>query len=191
MNLLARPPSFQVAPQPDGTSLTGAPPLQADAAGDTAYLAYDSTPWGQVGIWSASSPNVFSISTAHNTATDLTTASDGSFSRCGQRRKHTNSRVVVDACGHSLAGRNRNGPESPAPSAPPATGIHRSVDIRDAHNGQLRLRVYLPEALAMLNTDGEGWHGISVTMPGSGVQTGITAMLRGKAATVAMKKETR
>jgi hypothetical protein len=46
-----------------------------------------------------------------------------------------------------------------APTAPPATGIHGGIDIRDAHSGQLRLRLYLPEAFAMLNTDVDGLHG--------------------------------
>jgi hypothetical protein len=45
------------------------------------------------------------------------------------------------------------------PAAPPATGIHGGIDIRDAHSGQLRLRVYLPEPFAMLNTDVDGLHG--------------------------------
>jgi hypothetical protein len=45
------------------------------------------------------------------------------------------------------------------PAAPPATGIRGGIDIRDAHSGQLRLRLYLPEAFAMLNTDVDGLHG--------------------------------
>jgi hypothetical protein len=45
------------------------------------------------------------------------------------------------------------------PAAPPATGIHGGVDVRGAHSGRLRLRVYLPEPLAMLNTDTDGLHG--------------------------------
>jgi len=49
--------------------------------------------------------------------------------------------------------------DGPAPAAPPATGIRGGVDIRDAISGQLRLRVYLPEAFAMLNTDLDGLHG--------------------------------
>jgi hypothetical protein len=33
------------------------------------------------------------------------------------------------------------------------------VDIVDAHSGQLRLRIFLPEPLAMLSTDIDGLHG--------------------------------
>jgi hypothetical protein len=45
------------------------------------------------------------------------------------------------------------------PPIPPATGAHGGIDIRDARNGQLRLRAYLPEPFAMLSTDVDGLHG--------------------------------
>jgi hypothetical protein len=46
-----------------------------------------------------------------------------------------------------------------APASPSAAGIHGGIDIRDAHSGQLRLRIYLPEPFAMLNSDVDGMHG--------------------------------
>jgi hypothetical protein len=49
--------------------------------------------------------------------------------------------------------------DGPPPAAPPATGIHGGIDIRDTHNGQLRLRICLPDPFAMLNTDVDGLHG--------------------------------
>ena len=58
--------------------------------------------------------------------------------------------------------------DGPPPAAPPATGIHGGIDIRDAHNGQLRLRVYLPEPFAMLNTDVDGLHGGFLTTDENG-----------------------
>lgn len=58
--------------------------------------------------------------------------------------------------------------DGPPPAAPPATGIHSGSDIRDAHTGQLRLRVYLPEAFAMLNTDIDGLHGGFLTTDENG-----------------------
>jgi hypothetical protein len=58
--------------------------------------------------------------------------------------------------------------DGPAPASPPATGIHGGIDIRDAHNGQLRLRIYLPEAFAMLNTDIDGLHGGFLTTDENG-----------------------
>jgi hypothetical protein len=53
--------------------------------------------------------------------------------------------------------------DGPPPSTPPATGIHGGIDIRDAHNGRLRLRVYLPEPFAMVFTDVDGLHGNFLT----------------------------
>ncbi|HEY2119324.1 MAG TPA: hypothetical protein VGH37_09090 [Candidatus Acidoferrum sp.] len=79
MNLLASPPTFQPAPQPEVTSITGAPLLQADIAGDTVYLAFRSSLGGPVAVWSASTPNAFQISTAKDTSSDLTTSSDGTL----------------------------------------------------------------------------------------------------------------
>jgi hypothetical protein len=43
-------------------------------------------------------------------------------------------------------------------------GIRGGVDIRDAHNGALSVRVYLPEPLAMLSTDIDGLHGGFLTV---------------------------
>jgi hypothetical protein len=54
------------------------------------------------------------------------------------------------------------------PAAPPATGIHGGIDIRDAHSGRLRMRVYLPEPFAMLSTDVDGLHGTFLTVDENG-----------------------
>jgi hypothetical protein len=53
--------------------------------------------------------------------------------------------------------------DGPAPAVPPPTGIHGGIEIRDAHNGNLRLRIQLPEPLAMLSTDVDGLHGSFLT----------------------------
>lgn len=47
--------------------------------------------------------------------------------------------------------------DGPPPSAPPAQGIRGGIDIRDAHSGRLRQRLYLPEPFAMLSTDVNGF----------------------------------
>ena len=251
MNLLASPPSFQPAPQPEVTALTGAPLLQSDTAGDSAYLAYASSPGGPIGLWNATTPNAFSISTAQDLATDLTTAGDGTL--FAVRAQNTTeireqsltlistpaapeietipNRVAVPGIALHPSGALLYEPflDGPPPAAPPAAGIHGGVDICDAHNGQLRLRVYLPQPFAMLNTDVDGLHGqfltidengqrlfalttnglsvvqlsrvplgigtlnpaagsaaggTTVTLRGSGFQSGITATLGGKSATV-------
>ena len=190
MNLLASPPIFAPAPQPEVTSLTGAPLLQADAAGDTAYLAYGTPPGGPVASWSASSPNAFALSSAAGVATDLSTAADGSL--FAVRSHNTNeirgpdltlssvsasaelesipNRVAVPGLVLHPSGALLYEPflDGSPPSAPPAIGIHGGIDIRDAHNGQLRLRVYLPEPFAMLDTDVDGLHGGFLTTDENG-----------------------
>ena len=163
VNLLASPPTFQPAPQPEVSSLTGTPLLQADAAGDVAYLAYDTSPGGPVALWNAATPNVFSISMANDAATDLVTASDGtSFAlRANNTTEIRGSnltllsipttpeletipgRVTVPGIALHPTGALTYEPflDGPAPAAPPATGIHGGIDICDAHSGQLRLRL--------------------------------------------------
>lgn len=251
MNLLASPPAYQPAPQPEVNALTGAPLLQADTAGDTAYLAYGSAPGGPVGQWIAASPNAFSLSTALDLSTDLATSGDGTLfalranntseirapslallsTSAAPEIENIPNRVAVPGVVLHPSGALIYEPflDGPPPTAPLATGIHGGIDIRDAHNGQLRLRVYLPDPFAMLNTDIDGLHGgflttdekgqrlfaltsrgltivqlanvplgigtlnpsigaaaggVSVTVRGSGFQTGLTATLGGKAATV-------
>jgi hypothetical protein len=254
MNLMASPPSFQPAPQPEVSTLTGAPLVQADASGDTAYLGYDSAPGGPVAVWNASAPDAFSISTALDVASDLTTSGDGRLFALRANNsteirgpdlalfstpavleiESVPNRVAVPGVTIHPSGALIYEPflDGPAPAAPPATGIQGGIDIRDAHNGQLRLRIYLPEPFAMLNTDVDGLHGgflttdengqrlfaltasgltivqlanvplgigtlspavgpsaggTSITLRGSGFQSGITATLGGNSAAVTLK----
>jgi len=79
MNLTVFPPTFEPAPQPQVTSITGAPLLQADHNGDAVYLAFGSAPGGPVASWLASAPNSFTVSTAKDFSTDLTAALDGTM----------------------------------------------------------------------------------------------------------------
>ncbi len=190
MNLLASPPAFEPAPQPEVSALTGTPLLQADAAGDIAYLAYDTSPGGPVALWNAATPSIFSLSTANDAATDLATAGDGTsfalrahdsteirgsnlslFSAPMAAELETvPNRVAVPGIAVHPTGALIYEPflDGPAPGAPPATGIHGGIDIRDAHSGQLRLRIYLPEAFAMLNTDVDGLHGCFLSIDENG-----------------------
>jgi hypothetical protein len=254
MNLTAFPPTFEPAPQPQVTSITGAPLLQADQAGDAVYLAFGSAPGGVSASWAASSPNVFTVSAAKYFSTDLTAASDGTMfavrsggtteirgADLGLAALPTSAeletipnRVSVPGAALHPSGALLYEPflDGAPPAAPPATGIRGGVDIRDAHSGQLRLRVYLPEPFAMLSTDVDGLHGTflavdengqrlfalttsgvtvlqlasvplgigtlapaagssaggtSITIRGSGFQTGTKATLGGKTVTLTFK----
>jgi hypothetical protein len=190
MNLTAFPPTYEPAPQPEVSSLTGSPLLQATAAGDSVYLAYGSTPGGPLASWSASAPNAFAVSAATNLSTDLTTAAAGTTfairSNNTTEIRATNftltavptsaeletipNRVMVPGIALHPSGSLVYEPflDGPPPAAPPATGIHGGIDIRDAHNGRLRLRIYLPEAFAMLSTDTDGLHGAFLTLDENG-----------------------
>jgi hypothetical protein len=190
MNLTAFPPTFEPAPQPQVTSITGAPLLQADHSGDAVYLAFGSAPGGPVASWSASAPNAFTVSTAKDFSTDLTAASDGTMFaiRSGSTTEIRGAdltlaalptsveletipnRVAVPGAALHPSGALLYEPflDGAPPAAPPATGIHGGVDIRDAHNGRLRLRVYLAEPFAMLSTDTDGLRGSFLTVDENG-----------------------
>ncbi len=204
MNLTAFPPTYEPAPQPEVNSITVAPLLQADHAGDAVYLAFGSAPGGPVANWSASTPNVFTVSPAKDFSTDLTVAADGtSFAMRADNTTEIRgadltltasptsaeletipNRVAVPGTALHPSGALVYEPflDGAPPAAPPATGIHGGIDIRDAHNGRLRLRVYLPEPFAMLSTDIDGSHGTFLTVDENGQRlfalttSGLTVM---------------
>ena len=140
--------------------------------------------------WSASTPNSFTVSTAKDFSTDLSSASDGTMfaTRSGSgietrgadltlaalptsaELETIPNRVAVPGAALHPSGALIYEPflDGVPPAAPPATGIHGGVDIRDAHSGRLRLRVYLPEPFAMLSTDVDGLHGTFLTVDENG-----------------------
>jgi hypothetical protein len=79
MNLSVSPPTIQPAPQPEVTSLVGAPLVQGSASGDHVFVAFGSSPGGPVAGWNASAPNQFVTSPANASTTDLGAAADGSM----------------------------------------------------------------------------------------------------------------
>jgi hypothetical protein len=190
MDLTASPPTLQPAPQPEVTSLTGAPLLQADSAGDTVYLAFGTAPGGPVAQWTAATPNAFNVSSANDSSSDLSTSADGNL--FAMRSKNSTEirgsdlslfstpvsaeletipgRVSVPGVALHPSGALLYEPflDGPPPSAPPAHGIRGGIDIRDAHSGRLCLRVYLPEPFAMLSADVDGLHGSFLTTDENG-----------------------
>ena len=178
MNLSASPPALLPAPQPELSSLIGAPLLQADSAGDTAYFAFGTAPGGPLAQWNSATPDAFTVSSANDSATDLSTSADGTL--FALRSNHSTeirgldlsllstpvsaelesfpTRVAVPGIALHPSGALLYDPflDGSPPSAPSAQGIRGGIDIRDAHSGRLRLRIYLPEPLAMLSTDANG-----------------------------------
>jgi len=204
MNLTAFPPTFEPAPQPQVTSITGAPLIQADHSGDAVYLAFGSAPGGPIAAWSAAAPNSFTVSTAKDFSTDLSAASDGTMFAIrangtaeirgadltmaalptSAELETIPNRAAVPGAALHPSGALLYEPflDGAPPSAPPATGIRGGIDIRDAHSGRLRLRVYLPEPFAMLSTDEDGLHGTFLTVDENGQRlfalttTGLTVL---------------
>jgi hypothetical protein len=254
INLSVSPPTVQPAPQPQVASLTGAPLIDSNASGDRVYFAFTNAPGGPLAAWDAATPGQLTMLTAHDAALDLAASADGATFAT-----RANGTTEIRAADFVLFGLpatvEREGipgrvnvpgialhPSSALvyqpfltgspPAAPPATGIQGGVDIIDAHSGELRLRVFLPEPLAMLSTDVDGLHGgflaidengqrlfalttsgltvvqlaivplgigtvspvsgpaaggTSITIRGSGFQTGIQGTIGGKTAAVTFK----
>jgi hypothetical protein len=189
---LTNPPTIQLpAPQLlQVTSLTGAPVLQANGSGDHVFFALANPPGGPLAAWDAATPNLFTTFPAQEQSTDLTAAADGTV--FGMRANGTTEirgaaltltgtpgmaeieqipgRVAVPGIALHPSGALVYQPflTGPAPAAPSATGIRGGVDIVDAHSGQLRLRIFLPEPLAMLSSDIDGLHGDFLTIDENG-----------------------
>jgi len=181
LNLSASPPTVQPAPQPEVTSLTGAPLIQANPAGDQVFLAYDAVSSGPLGTWSAVTPNQFTTSLARESAIDLAASSDGAILAtrtttateirnadltlaavpAAPELEQVAALVLVPGLAMHPSGALLYQPflTGPAPAAPPATGIQGGIDILDAHTGRLRLRIFLPEPLAALSSDLDALHG--------------------------------
>lgn len=174
MNLSASPPTIQPAPQPEVTSLTGAPLLQSNAAGDQVFLAFASAPGGPLASWNASSPNHFVTSAANSSAIDLTTSTDGTTFALG-----ANGTAEVHAPNFTISSIPALPELTQIPGrvsvpgmvlhptgallyqpfltgAPGSLGVQGGVDIFDAHSGALRLRIFLPQQFM---TDVDGLHG--------------------------------
>jgi hypothetical protein len=154
------------------------------------YLAFHSSPGGPVAAWSASAPNASQISSAKDTSTDLTTASDGTLfalrSNAITEIRGTDLSLIATPTSYELeniphrvsvpdltlhpSGALLYEPflDGPAPAAAPAGGLNGGIDICNVHNGKLHLRIYLPEPLAMLSTDIDGLRGNFLTTEKNG-----------------------
>jgi len=174
MNLTASPPTIQPAPQPQVTSLTGAPLVQGTAAGDHVFVAFGAAPGGPVAVWSASAPNQFLTSAVNASTTDLGASSDGSMfayqsASATEIRAADLSLTSVPASAElqQIPGRILVPGVTLHPSgallyqpfltgAPSSAGVRGGIDILDAHSGALRLRIFLPQQFM---TDIDGLHG--------------------------------
>jgi hypothetical protein len=184
LDLTTTPPTVQPAPQPAVANLTGAPLSQADATGGRVFLSFVTPPGGPLGIWDASLNN-FEMSKTNEAASDLAVAADGTMfatvtggsieirsvdpslqstlvsSFAVPNSEQVPGRLPAPGIAMHPTGALVYQPflTGPPPAAPSSGGPQGGVDILDAHTGQLRLRVFLPEPLAMLSTDIDALHG--------------------------------
>jgi hypothetical protein len=174
MDLKASPPTIQPAPQPEVSSLTGAPLVRSNATGDHVFLAFGAAPGGPLAVWNASIPDQFVTSMANASTSDLGAAADGTLFALqadGATEIHTAdlslAAVPTSAELAQIPGRTFVPGLTLHPSgaliyqpfltgAPRSAGVKGGVDILDAHSGALRLRIFLPQQFM---TDVDGLHG--------------------------------
>jgi hypothetical protein len=169
------------APQPQVSALTSAPLVDASVDGSAAFFNFAFAPGQPMAGWSAATPGEFLTSQTNIPSTDIATAPDGTFlaSRNSNVVEIRDANLALQSvtAESELEGvpQRSNVPgialhpsgalvyvpflTGPAPASAPVTGLQGGVDILDAHSGRLRLRVILPEPLAMLGADVDGLHG--------------------------------
>ena len=184
-SLATNKPVVEELIQPDVTSVTGAPLLQGNSAGDHVVLAFAAPSGGPLAVWDAASPNHFATSTAKEPAADVAIAADGTtFSTrangiaelrggdltvasipANAEIERIPNRVNVPGLALHPSGALVYQPflSGPAPDESSTSGpdptLRGGVDILDAHSGRLRVRLLLPEALAAKANDPNGLHG--------------------------------
>jgi hypothetical protein len=157
LNLAASPPTTQPAPQPEITSLTGAPLVQSDATGDRVFVSFGSAPGGPLAVWDASIPNQFATSVANVAVSDLGASMDDTMFAL-----QASSSAEIRAVDLSLAGVPSSAELTQIPGrvlvpglalhpsgallyqpfltgGPGSAGVKGGVDILDSHSGVLRL----------------------------------------------------
>ena len=169
--------TVQTAPQRQVSALTSAPLVDASSDGSAAFFGFASAPGQPMAGWNAATPGQFLTAQTNIPSTDIATAADGSF--LGEMRMLSKfatptaryKSVTTESEPEGIPIRT-NVPgitlhpggalvyvpflAGPAPAVAPFTGLEGGVDILDAHTGPLRLRVILPEPLA-ITEHGRRW----------------------------------
>jgi hypothetical protein len=182
LNLAASTPTIQPAPQPEVSTMTGTPLLQADAAGDRIFLAFAAASGGSEALWSAAFPSAFSNFSANENVTDIASSADASIfatnvggaieirdtslnligNRATSELEQLPSGITVPGIAMHPSGALvyqpfLNGPAPPESASPtPNPNLRGGLDIFDTHSGRLRLRIVLPEPIAARSADTNG-----------------------------------
>lgn len=180
LDLTANPIAILPAPQPELSLLTGAPLLGSDASGSHVFFSFEAAPGGPLASWDSSDAQEFTTLLANANTSDLAVAADATAValRTATGLEVRSSALGLIASGAApelerIAGRtdvpgialHPSGAlvyepflTGPAPASLPISGVQGGVDIVDSHTGRLRLRIPLPEPLAMLAADSDGLH---------------------------------
>ncbi|HSC44278.1 MAG TPA: IPT/TIG domain-containing protein [Candidatus Acidoferrum sp.] len=181
MSLASSPIVVEAAPQPQVSSLTSAPLLDGSGDGNSAFFAFAGAPGRPMAAWKAATPGQFATALTNVAASDFVAAADGTViaARSGSTVEIRDQNLALqwvaggseleaipqrtDAPGIALhpSGALLYLPflTGAAPVTAPFAGLQGGVDIVDAHTGRLRMRVMLPEPLAMLAADLGGLQG--------------------------------
>jgi hypothetical protein len=183
MDLSVSPPIVQTAPQPEVSSLLGAPLVQGNSSGDHVVLAFGGSSSGKLATWDASSPELFKVSPANVSIQDIASTADGTaFAvQTAATTEIRDSYMYVTAVPtaaelNQVPGRvavpglamHPTGALLYQPFLTGAAGapnVRSGVDISDARSGQLRMRIFLPQQLM---TDVDALHGDFLTIDENG-----------------------
>ena len=190
MNLAASPVSVEPAPQPQVSALTSAPLVDASSDGNTAFFSFATAPGQPMAGWAATAPGQFLTAQSNVPTTDIAAAADGTLfasrnsgiveirdaslalrsATATSELEQIPQRTEVPGVAMHPSGALVYAPflTGPAPVSAPFTGLQGGVDILDAHTGRLRMRILLPEPLAMLAADVDGLHGKFLTVDENG-----------------------
>jgi IPT/TIG domain len=183
MDLSVSPPIVQTAPQPEVSSLLGAPLVQGNSGGDHVIFAFGDNVSAKLATWDASSPEQFKVSAANIGVQDIASTADGT-AFAAQTVSTSEIRdsgmsvtaVPVSAELNQVPGRvavpglamHPTGALLYQPFLTGAAGapnVRGGVDISDARSGQLRMRIFLPQQLM---TDVDALHGDFLTIDENG-----------------------
>jgi hypothetical protein len=183
MNLSVSPPVVQTAPQPEVSSLLGAPLLQGNSAGDHVVFAFGDNSNAKLAKWDASSPGQFVVSSANVGVQDIASTVDGTaFAvRTANTTEIRDSGLYVTGVPtaaelNQVPGRvavpglamHPTGALIYQPFLTGAAGapnVRGGVDISEARSGQLRMRIFLPQQFM---TDVDALHGDFLTIDENG-----------------------
>jgi hypothetical protein len=179
LDLTTSTPTIQPAPQPEVSSMTGTPLMQADAARDSVFLAFDAASGGSEALWTAAAPNDFTTFFANESVSDAASSADGSLfatSVSGATEIRDASLNLIGTRTLAELEQFAGGVNVPglamhpsgalvyqpfltapapleSPNPVPNPNLHGGIDIFDAHSGRLKLRIALPEPIAAGSAD--------------------------------------